>query len=45
VRELVRAFARDGRVDAMPSRMVSFAEITQMLGVEEYLSLRDRLSD
>lgn len=43
VRELIQAFARDGRVDAMQSRMVSFAEIKQILGVEEYLSLRDRL--
>ncbi|GIV17721.1 MAG: carboxyvinyl-carboxyphosphonate phosphorylmutase [Armatimonadota bacterium] len=43
IRELIQTFARDGRVDAMQSRMVSFAEIKQMLGVEEYLSLRDRL--
>lgn len=43
VRELIQTFARDGRVDAMQSRMVSFAEIKQILGVEEYLSLRERL--
>lgn len=43
VRELIEAFARDGRVDAMAPRMISFAQIKQVLGVEEYLSLRERL--
>lgn len=43
VRELIQAFARDGRVDAMASRMMSFAEIKEVLGVEKYLSLRERL--
>jgi len=43
VRELVQVFARDGRVDALHSRMLSFAEIKEVLGVEEYLSLRTKL--
>ncbi|MDW8320896.1 MAG: isocitrate lyase/phosphoenolpyruvate mutase family protein [Armatimonadota bacterium] len=43
VRELIQAFARDGDVGAMQSRMISFNVIKQILGVEEYLSLRERL--
>ncbi len=44
VRDLIQTFARDGRVDALRERMVSFADIKQMLGVEEFLSLREKLS-
>ncbi|MGQ9488242.1 MAG: isocitrate lyase/PEP mutase family protein [Armatimonadota bacterium] len=43
LRELIQTFARDGRVDAMASRMMSFAEIKEVLGVERYLSLRERM--
>lgn len=43
LRELIQTFARDGRVDAMASRMMSFAEIKEVLEVEKYLSLRERM--
>jgi carboxyvinyl-carboxyphosphonate phosphorylmutase len=43
VRELVQVFAREGRVDALQSRMMSFGDIKEVLGVGEYLSLRERL--
>ncbi len=44
VRDLIQTFARDGRVDALNGRMMSFGEIKQVLGVDEFLSLRDRLT-
>lgn len=43
VRDLIQAFARDGRVDSIAQRMMSFAEIKEVLGVQEYLCLRERL--
>jgi len=45
VRELTRAMLRDGRVDGLASTMVPFAELKRLLGLEEYLSLRERFAD
>jgi methylisocitrate lyase len=44
VMEAAGAFLREGHTRALSDRMVSFAEIKDILGVEEYLSLREDLS-
>ena len=44
VRDLIQTFAKDGRADALNGRMMSFGEIKQVLGVDEFLYLRDRLT-
>lgn len=44
VRELIEVFARDGTVRALQPRMLGFDEIKRVLGVEEYLSLREEMS-
>lgn len=45
IRELSRAMLDEGRVDGLANRMLSFAELKQTLGVEEYLGLRENLSE
>jgi methylisocitrate lyase len=44
VRELAEVFLRDGTTESLAEDMVPFAEIKELLGVEEYLSLRENLS-
>ena len=43
MREMAEVFARDGHTQSMASQMVGFEEIKEILGVENYLSLRDNL--
>lgn len=45
IRQLSRAMLDEGRVDGLADRMLSFAELQQTLGVEEYLGLRDGISE
>lgn len=42
IRELSRAMLDEGRVDGLADRMLSFAELKQALGVDEFLGLRER---
>lgn len=42
VRELSRAMLEQGRVDGLAGRMLSFGELKQSLGVEDYLDLSER---
>jgi len=44
IEELARVFLRDGHTKALTERMVPFEEIKAILGVEEFLSLRENLS-
>ncbi|MGH8508558.1 MAG: isocitrate lyase/phosphoenolpyruvate mutase family protein, partial [Gammaproteobacteria bacterium] len=44
MREMAEAFARDGHTQALAGQMLGFDEIKRILGVREYLSLRDELS-
>jgi len=44
MREMAEVFARDGHTQALAEKMLGFDEIKQILGVREYLSLRDELS-
>ena len=44
MREMAEVFARDGHTQALAEKMAGFDEIKQILGVREYLSLRDELS-
>ncbi|MDQ3565182.1 MAG: oxaloacetate decarboxylase [Pseudomonadota bacterium] len=43
MREMAQVFARDGHTRALAEKMVGFDEIKSILGVREYLSLRDEL--
>lgn len=43
IRELIATFQREGRVDGLQDRMVSFAEVKRILGVDEYLALGEEL--
>lgn len=43
MRELAETFMRDGDTRAMAERMVDFEEIKRILGLPDYLSLRDRM--
>lgn len=45
IRELSRAMLDEGRVDGLADRMLSFAELRQVLGVEEYLGLQERFRE
>jgi 2-methylisocitrate lyase-like PEP mutase family enzyme len=46
VQHLARAFIEEGRVDTLPAdRMASFGEVKQILGVEEFLGMREGLGD
>jgi 2-methylisocitrate lyase-like PEP mutase family enzyme len=42
VQRLARAMLDEGRVDGLSSQMVPFAELKRLLGVDEYLALRER---
>jgi 2-methylisocitrate lyase-like PEP mutase family enzyme len=44
MREMAGVFKRDGHTLALADRMVGFDEIKTILGVSEYLSLRDELA-
>ncbi|MGH9960535.1 MAG: hypothetical protein ACREBC_26020, partial [Pyrinomonadaceae bacterium] len=44
MREMAEVFARDGHTQALAEKMLGFDEIKQILGVREFLSLRDELS-
>jgi 2,3-dimethylmalate lyase len=44
MREMAEVFKRDGHTRALANRMVGFDEIKAILGVGEYLSLRDALA-
>jgi 2-methylisocitrate lyase-like PEP mutase family enzyme len=44
MREMAEVFKRDGHTLALADRMVGFDEIKAILGVDEYLSLRDELA-
>lgn len=44
VREAIHAFLRDGHTGSLTPRMLELDELKRILGVEEYLSLRDNLS-
>ena len=44
MREMAQVFARDGHTQALAEKMLGFDEIKKILGVREYLSLRDELS-
>lgn len=43
MRELAETFMRDGDTRAMAERMVDFEEIKRILGLSDYLSLRERM--
>lgn len=43
MREMAEVFARDGHTRALEEQMVRFDEIKRILGVEQFLSLRDTL--
>ncbi|MGH8510263.1 MAG: isocitrate lyase/PEP mutase family protein [Gammaproteobacteria bacterium] len=43
MREMAEVFARDGHTQALAEKMVGFDEIKKILGVREWLSLRDGL--
>jgi len=44
IQEAARVFLRDGHTRSLMDRMVSLAEFKSILGVEEFLSLRENLS-
>ena len=43
MRDLCDAWKNTGRVDKLAAQAMSFAEVKQLLGVEEFLKLRERL--
>jgi 2,3-dimethylmalate lyase len=43
LRRLIATFLERGRVEPSPAEMMTFAEIKQVLGLDEVLGLRDRL--
>jgi methylisocitrate lyase len=44
VRHLIQTFLDRGRVDLPPEEMMTFAEVKQLLGVDEVLGLRSKLA-
>jgi 2-methylisocitrate lyase-like PEP mutase family enzyme len=44
MREMAEVFKRDGHTRALAEQMVVFDEIKKILGVNEFLSLRDELA-
>ena len=40
---LVNTFISEGRVDGLADEMMTFAQIKQLLGLDEVMSLRERL--
>ena len=45
MREMAEVFKRDGHTRAMVDMTVNLDEFKEMLGVNEFLSLRDKLSN
>ena len=43
MRDLCDAWKNTGRVDKLVTQAMSFAEVKKLLGVEEFLKLRERL--
>jgi len=43
MRDLCEAWKNTGRADKLATPAMSFAEVKQLLGVEEFLELRERL--
>lgn len=43
MREMAETYMRDGKTTALADRMIDFNEVKKMLGVTEFLTLRDRL--
>jgi hypothetical protein len=43
MRDLCEAWKNTGRVDKLATQAMSFAEVKKLLGVEEFLKLRERL--
>jgi len=43
MRDLCDAWKNTGRVDQLAAQAMSFAEVKELLGVEEFLKLRERL--
>ena len=43
IRELCDTWKNTGRVDELATRAMSFAEVKELLGVEEFLKLREKL--
>ena len=43
MRDLCEAWKNTGRVDKLAAQAMSFAEVKELLGVEEFLKLRERL--
>jgi hypothetical protein len=43
MRELCESWKTTGRVDKLATQAMSFAVVRQLLGVEEFLKLRERL--
>jgi 2-methylisocitrate lyase-like PEP mutase family enzyme len=43
MRDLCDAWKGTGRVDKLATQAMSFAEVKKLLGVEEFLKLRERL--
>jgi hypothetical protein len=43
MRDLCAAWKNTGRVDNLATQAMSFAEVKKLLGVEEFLKLRERL--
>ena len=44
MQRLIDTLLTRGRVDLPPSEMMTFAQIKQLLGLDEVLGLRDRLA-
>ena len=43
MRDLCEGWKNTGRVDKLATQAMSFAEVKKLLGVEEFLELRERL--
>jgi hypothetical protein len=43
MRELCEEWKNTGRVDQLATQAMSFAEVKKLLGVEEFLKLREKL--
>jgi 2-methylisocitrate lyase-like PEP mutase family enzyme len=43
MRDLCDAWQNTGRVDKLAAQAMSFADVKELLGVEEFLKLRERL--
>jgi hypothetical protein len=43
MRDLCDAWKNTGRLDKLATQAISFADVKKLLGVEEYLKLREKL--